>query len=134
MPTVTSYTVLRIEENTKNISHKVDGISKSTQAILEQSERDRLLRKLSPDQIDLDETYHSALRLRKGSTGQWLTLSPALQSFLSTDVSSLFWLSGSRKWFRGNPVALQLISHNPSWERKDYPLVSTQYSCSSGGY
>jgi hypothetical protein len=72
--------------------------------MLEQSERDRLLRKLSPDQIDLDETYHSALRVRKGSTGQWLTSSPSLQAFLSTDVSNLFWLSGRRKWSPRNSI------------------------------
>ena len=75
MPTVTSYRVLRIEENTKYISRKVEGIGKSTQAMLEQSERDRVLRKISPNLVDLDESYHSALRLRKGSTGQWLVSS-----------------------------------------------------------
>jgi hypothetical protein len=108
---VTSYTVLRIEENTKHISYKVDGIGKSTQAMLEQSEKDRLLRKISPDQVDLDETYHSALRLRKGSTGQWLKSSPLLQTFISTDGSSLFWLSGRRKCSQKNSIALQLNSN-----------------------
>ena len=94
---MTSYTVFRIEQHTKQISREVDGIGRSTQAMLEHDDRDRVLRKICPDRIELDEMHYSALRLRKGSTGQWLISSPRFQSFVQSKRSSLLWLSGQRK-------------------------------------
>ena len=92
-----SYTITHIDRNTNHISREVDAIVESTASILEQRGKDRILRRISAEPIDLDDTHRSALRVRKGSIGQWLTSSPEFQRFLGSGESNVFWLSGRRE-------------------------------------
>lgn len=71
-------------------------VQAATDTLLSQEKSRELMPWLSPDDIDPDEDYETALQVRHFATGRWFLESPVFQKFLEGG-SGLFWLYGSRK-------------------------------------
>jgi hypothetical protein len=52
---------------------------------------------INPDEIDPEESFESALRLRQSATGTWFLDSVQFREFLQ-GTSGLFWIYGNGKY------------------------------------
>ena len=73
-------------------------VQKATNTRLNQECRRELTKWIFPDDVDPDESYKSALSVRKAMTGIWFLESNQFKTFIA-EGSGVFWLYGNRESF-----------------------------------
>lgn len=78
----------------KDLNVHTSATKENVEALFSQEQTHKLMKWIAPNQVDPDESYESALRLRQKETGKWLLTSSQFEDFLAAE-GGLFWIYGT---------------------------------------